>query len=190
MTAPVVVTEFSTAELTRLTRQRRELGQNVADLREDFAAQQNAVRQQAQGLADLNDHGAERAATEARQKLKGVALRLSEAEQALKQFCAAHPTQGELESQLATRQRAGEQAARAAARKAFVAAHATVIGLLLEVELRSAELDQMRKAAPAGTFRLPVMVEELCRPLALWSTYRTSPGGSPISAIRNSVSQI
>jgi DNA polymerase III alpha subunit len=185
-----IQTEFTTDELTRLTRHRRQLMQNLADLQQDFQAQQGAIRQQAEALADLNDHGAERSATESRQRLKGLGLRLSEAEQELRAFCAAHPSQAELEQQLAARQRQEEAAARQKYRAEFVAKHAEMLDLLIQVETRCGELEQMRKAAPAGTWRLPLQIEELCAPLRHWNSYRTVPNGSPIPLIRQAVSQI
>lgn len=175
---------FTVDELTRLTRRRRELAQAIQDFREDFATMQNEVRQQAQGLADLSNPLAEAEASAARERLRQVGAAWKEAEEEFKAFCDANPTKEELDQMLAARRRADEKAAQDKAKTQFFAAHDEVLELLVEVEKKSAKLDQLWNAAPPGTFREPLTAKELCQPLALWLKYQAAPGGSRIGHMR------
>jgi hypothetical protein len=176
--------QFTIDEITQLTRRRRELAQIVEDYREDFNVAQNEVRQRAQALTDLSNPEAELEASAARERLRQVGIGWAEAEEEYKGFCAANPTEKELDTMFAERQQADEKAVRYEARSKFFVIHDELLGLLEAVQTKSAELKQVLNAAPPATFREAIIAGELCQPLNLWSQLKVREG-SRIAEMRN-----
>ena len=113
---------------------------------------------------------------EARERLRQMGTSWREAEEEVKAFCEANPTQEELNQILSKQQNADAKAAQEKAKQKFFGLHDEVLSLLTQVQNKSAEMHQALNDALPNTFREPIIANELCQPLNLWSQLKAGEG--------------